>query len=312
MKKFRDSLIPLLSLVLLASCSTLSSVNPSVPAASIPATNDLGSMTVSETGIRSEGKIVLMDIYNLSFSISGQVSKVYVREGDFVRSGDILAELDTTPYLISIAQAEGALELAQARLKKVEAGPYKSEIDNAKAQATVIAARPTEVGTKSYDRQSEMAAAKAQLDFLLGQPFPEDLAIAKAEVVQAQMNVEATKAQLELAKLLAPADGTIIKINLKPYEFARNGDLVIQIGNLDSLSVQTNMYDFEVVSLKIGDKAEVSFNSLPGVVVSGVITSILPDERVSQGGVYIVTILLNDKHEGIQWGMTAQVNIPKE
>lgn len=304
--------IILLSFIFFASCSNSSEVNVPMTSISSPAEIDPGSREIGEKEIRSAGKIVIMDIYNLSFSISGQISSIFVKEGDFVRSGDILAELDTTPNLISIAQAEGALELAQARLVKVQAGPHKSEIANAKAQATVIAARPTEVGSDSYDRASEIAAAKALLDYLLDQPLPEDLAVAQAEVTQAQKNVDATKAQLDLARLVAPADGTVIKIFLNTYEFARNGDVVIQIGDLDRLSVQTNLYDFEIVLLNIGDKARVSFDSLPGVIVEGIVTSISPDEKVSQGGSYVVTILLNDHDEEIQWGMTAQVTFPKK
>lgn len=312
MIKLRASLIILLFCSLFTSCSYITNVTPSIPVTSAPTTLDQDLLVASDTGIRSEGKIILIGISSLSFSISGQISKLYVKEGDFVQSGDLLAELDTTPFLISIAQAEGALALAQARLKKVEAGAHKSEIDNAKALATAIAARPTEVGSRSYDRQSEIAAAKAQLEFLLAQPFPEDLAVAQAEVTQAQLNVEAIKAQLDLAQLIAPSDGTVINIFLKTYEFARNGDVVIQIGDLNNLSVQTSLYDFEVVNLNIGDTAEVSFISLPGVIVEGKVTSILPDEKVSQGGVYTVTILLDQTQEEIQWGMTAQVTFPKK
>ena len=304
--------ILLLILVLFTSCSNSSEVNLPMTSNSSPAEIDPSSREIGEKEIRSTGKIVLMDFYNLSFSISGQISNIFVKEGDFIKSGDILAELDTTPYLISIAQAEGALELAQARLIKVQAGPHKSEIENAKAQATVIAARPTEVGSNSYDRDFEIAAAKAQLDFLLEQPFPEDLAVAQAEVSQAQMNVDATKAQLDLARLIAPADGSVIKILLNTYEFARNGDVVIQIGDLRRLYVQTNMYDFEIVLLNIGDKARVSFDSLPGVIVDGTLISISPDEKVSQGGSYVVTIRLDDYQEDVQWGMTAQVTFPKK
>lgn len=312
MKPLRASLLIFFCFWCSSGCSKLPEIDPPAPSTYSPTPMEPGLIRTSEKGIRSEGKIVLIDIYNLSFSISGQISEMYVKEGEFVQSGDLLAELDTTPFLISIAQAEGALELARARLKKVEAGPHKSEIDNAKAQATAIAARPTKVGSNDFDRESEMAAAKAQLEFLLEQPFPEDLAVAQAEVTQAELNLEAIKAQLDLARLVAPADGTVIKIQQDIYEFARNGDVVIQIGDLNSLSVQTSLYDFEVVLINLGDKAEVSFNSLPEVIVDGTVTSILPDEKVNQGGVYIVTILLNKKHEEIRWGMTAQVTFPMD
>lgn len=305
-------LLTLVFIVWLTGCSDVQSASLIEADTAVPTEIGAERARNPEQGIRTAGKVVLTELYNLGFSISGQVSEISIKRGDFVSKGTVIAVLDTTPLLISIAQAEGSLALAEARLKRVQAGPHKSEIAEAKAQVTAIAAKPTEYGSKIDDRAADLAAARARLDFLLAQPLPEDVAVAQAEVTQAQLNLDATRAQLELAKLVAPADGTVIKVLLNPFEYARTGETIVQMGDLQSLSVQTQMYDFEIVSIKIGEVAGIRFDSMPDVEIKGTVSSIEPDETVNQGGRYLVLIRLDEHPAGLRWGMTAQVHFARE
>ena len=90
------------------------------------------------------------------------------------------------------------------------------------------------------------------------------------------------------------------------------GETVVQMSNLDTLSIQTEMYDFEIVGINVGDATIITFDALPGVEVEGSVYSILPDEAEDRGGRYSVMIRLNDIPEGLRWGMTAMVLIPQE
>jgi len=260
------------------------------------------------TRIRSSGKVVLMEEYNLGFPISGQISDVMVGQGDFVEAGETLAKLETAAILNEITKSEGDLAIAQAMLVRVMAGPHESEIREAEIEVTAVAVREPADNAEATSQVSDLASAEVRLEYLLDLPRPEDVAIAQAEVEQAQKNLDAAKAQLKLTSLIAPTDGTVIRVLLKAHEYAKDGQVVIQISDLNELIIQTELYDFEITSINEGDTATITFNALPGIDVEGSVVGIMADETVDQGGRYIVTIRLDEIPEGLRWGMTAEVS----
>jgi len=81
---------------------------------------------VSESGTLKKG-----DLINLSFEISGKIEKIFVKEGDKVKKGDILAKLDSSELEIQLKKAEIQLKEAKATLEKLLSGPKEEEIEAA-------------------------------------------------------------------------------------------------------------------------------------------------------------------------------------
>ena len=308
----KHKLCMIVFILLLAGCSTTVGARPAELEMIVPTPTVLNDDWNRGLEIRSTGKVVLTKEYNLSFPISGQILEVLVEEGGFIQAGDTIAQLDTTAILSEIAQAEGELAVAQAKLERAMAGPHESEITEAEIQVTAIAVQTPVSRAEATAQASDLAAAQAQLAYILDLPLPEDVALAQAEVNQAQMNVDSAKAQLKLALIVAPADGTVVRILLNAHEYARTGETVVQMSDLERLSIQTKLYDFEIVGVNIGNTATISFDALPGVNVEGTVYSILPDENDDQGGRYTVMIRLSEIPEGLRWGMTAKVDISQE
>ncbi len=105
----------------------------------------------------------------LSFATGGTVSDVLVEEGGQVAEGELIAQLDNERQIIAIAQAESALESAQARYAELEAGARTEEIDGA---------------------QAAVDNAQANLDRLLEGSRPEDIAAAEAAVAAARAGLQ--------------------------------------------------------------------------------------------------------------------------
>jgi len=84
---------------------------------------------VSETGQVKKG-----DKINLSFKNSGRIEKIYVETGEEVKTGDILAKLDTTELQTQLKEAKSSLKLVQAQLNKLLAGATQEEIQAAKTK----------------------------------------------------------------------------------------------------------------------------------------------------------------------------------
>jgi multidrug resistance efflux pump len=158
----------------------------------------------------------------------------------------------------------------------------------------------------------DLADAEARLDYLLAQPLPEDVAVAEAELKQARLNVEAARARLNLATLVAPSEGTVTKVFVNAYEYASVGNPIVQMSDLTELVVEVEMDDIEVSNVDIGDVLLVSFDSLPGIAVEGSVISISPSEARTDERNFTVLVVLDTIPEGLRWGMNAEVIIPQK
>jgi len=87
------------------------------------------SQEVSETGQVKKG-----ENFNLAFKIAGKIQKIYVKVGDEVKAGAVLAELDSSQMYFQLKDARGNLELYQAKLDKLLAGASKEEIQQAQTK----------------------------------------------------------------------------------------------------------------------------------------------------------------------------------
>lgn len=157
---------------------------------------------------------------------------------------------------------------------------------------------------------AQAEAARARLALLEAQPFAEDIALAEAQVVQAEADVAAARAQLDLARILAPFDGTIVNIYVDIAEFIGPSQRVVQIADLSSLQVETtDLNEIDVARVQVGDAVNVTFDALPGVDIDGTVMSIAPKAEEGTGVNYTVVIEMDDIPDGIRWGMTAFVDI---
>jgi HlyD family secretion protein len=114
----------------------------------------------SATSIRAIGTIASANQASLAFQMAGRVKQINVKEGDVVHAGDLLVSLDTTMLDLQIAQAQAALDTAQARLDQLK---NPSSADVAAAQAQVASAQAVLAQLKS-PTVNDLQMAKADLD----------------------------------------------------------------------------------------------------------------------------------------------------
>ncbi|HAU32531.1 MAG: Secretion protein HlyD family protein [Desulfotomaculum sp. 46_296] len=151
------------------------------------------------------------DIINISPAIAGRLDKIYVKEGDVVKAGQTVAELDNDQYYIALAQAEANLNLAKANYAKLPYDIRSAQAALDKAQQGLLAAqaqvKSAELGCNDAKRfldqyqslYSSGAASKEQLDtaqsrFGVAQA---SLEAAKAGFVSAQESLKDANVKLE-------------------------------------------------------------------------------------------------------------------
>jgi multidrug resistance efflux pump len=176
-----------------------------------------------------------------------------------------------------------------------------NEIDIAVAEADLALA------------QAQLIAAQRDAEILKDGPDPDDVEVAQARLENANGQLAAAEAALDDLELVAPFSGTIGDLNVHTGEWVSPGQPVILMADLSHLRVETtDLNEIDVAQIKVGDRAIVSFDALPDVVVEGTVTRIAPKDSEGSGVNYPVVIELDEIPTGLRWGMTAFVDIEIE
>ncbi len=262
--------------------------------------------------IVSTGRVLPMEKMNLSFSLSGHVEDVFVREGDFVERGDVIASLDQSLLLTDLMRVEANLALAQARYDKVLAGTHPYLQTEAEYEATSIASGVVFSLAEATAKAADAGAAQARLDYLMAQPLPEDIAFAEAELDQAKAEVERVKILIEETELVAPVAGTILNVYIHAHEYTFPGQSIVQLGDITNLAIETRLDDIEAAQINIGDTASITFGALQGIKVTGNIVSIKTELDEVENNNFVVMIIMTDPPASVKPGMIGDVRIQIE
>lgn len=187
----------------------------------------------NESNLSLYGNIDIRQV-NLSFRVAGRISKMYFDEGSFVKTGELVAELEPTPYIDDLNVSSAEVSSTKANLLKLRNGNRKPEIESAKEivkekeaaynQALDLFNKQKEVinegaiSQQALDDSESMVkrtlaslnASKEQLK-LLKQGFRyEDIMQANDQVKLAEAKLAAAKTRLNDTKIFAPNDGIIL------------------------------------------------------------------------------------------------------
>ncbi|MCX6232812.1 MAG: efflux RND transporter periplasmic adaptor subunit [Bacteroidetes bacterium] len=230
--------------------------------------------------VSASGKIKPEVEIKISPFISGEVVKLLVKEGDDVKQGQLLAEIDPELYKSSYEQSMAVLN------------GQKAGLANAKANLTQVKAQFTntkltfERNEKLYKQQTISAAdydaAKAAFD------------VAKAQVEAAEQNVEAakynvssseaalkqSKENLSRTSIFAPNSGTISKLSVEVGERVTgasqfsSGTEIMRIANLNNMEVNVDVNENDIVRVKLGDTALIEVDAYLNRKFKGIVTQI--------------------------------------
>lgn len=222
---------------------------------------------------------------------------------------------------INVEKARIALEQAQAQYDKVGWRPEAASLPQAQQlhQATLDyeAARLNYELTVSkytdvalYNAAAQLAQARAQLEELEKYPAEEDLAIARAQVRQAEIALEQARLNLENATLKAPFDGLVADVSIVVGGTAGPGTPAVTLVDISSLEIETQLVELDVDKVKEGQEVEISFDAIPDRTYRGKVIKVGRVGQTVQGVVnYPVAILIESPDERIKVGMTANLNI---
>jgi len=280
-------------------------------------------------------------VTNLKFNNSGMVQEILVKEGQWVKKGDVIARLDVINLENQVKQAEANYNSAVAKYQKLVAGPSDVErqakqiaVDNAEKNLRVqqasydykVSLMNDEETTEMNDGKTtegdilaeelklegaiaQLENAKAQLALLVPAD-PYDLATASETVKQMEAALAIARNNLQEAALTSPTDGMVLSINGKAGELVTSTNTpLIVLANGNEITVDSYLIEDDIGKISVGQAAEVVFTSLPDKAYEGKVISISPNPVIDQSGIvtYKASFILNSPDENIKNGMTASV-----
>jgi RND family efflux transporter MFP subunit len=140
-------------------------------------------------------------------------------------------------------------------------------------------------------------------------PSERTLTTAKVQLEQAKLDLEEAKQQIEEAKIIAPFDGIVTAVN-PVVGGPGSGSTTISLADISQYHVDVLIDETEISQLKTSQKAEITFDALTNVTVTGAIARIDPAGTVSNGVVnYTVRINLDPTEAALRTDMTANAHV---
>lgn len=200
--------------------------------------------------VTAAGEVYARDLVDVGAQVSGQIKKLYVKVGDKVQKGDMIAQIDSVTQENEIAQQKAQLLIHEANLASA-----KIAAANAKTQ---------------YNRELELykrnAASKEAVE-----NAKNSAALKEAEQKQIEAQIEQTKLQLSTAetnfgytKITAPISGTIVSMPVEEGKTVNSNQTtptIVKIADLSKMEIKMQIAEGDISKVKVGMDVEYSILS---------------------------------------------------
>ncbi len=257
--------------------------------------------------VRAPGKIEAKTQVKVSADIMGKIVVLAVKEGDPVRRGQLMLQLDDTQYRAYDAQARAAAASAVAREREASQALKSAEATYRRQQALF---EQKLLSDAEWDQaqsiiQSARSAAQA----------------ARQEVARSEAAVQGASDNLRKTRFLAPFDGVVSALNVEAGENVITGTMnnpgteILVVSDLSRMLVRADVDETDVVDMRVGQKAKITVDALPDTSFQGTVTEIGNTAKRSLTSAiegqtnFEVKVVFDRDVPQVRPGMTADVEI---
>ncbi|SFG41085.1 HlyD family secretion protein [Desulfotomaculum arcticum] len=289
--------------------------------------------------ISASGTVEPVETISMSFKDAEIVKKIYVKVGDKVEPGQLLAELATDNLEADVMQSRANFDSQSANLALLKNGATQEELAEAEAkvsmaqasynlaqatlernqalyQAEALAQSELDQIKADYDNaEASLKQAEASLKSLQKGNRAESIASAAAQVESAGAQLQVAQRSLSDAKLISPINGIVSSINGAEGQRATannnntSGDGFMEVIS-EALQVEAKVNEGDIGKTKVGQQVEFTVNSYPDKTFAGKVSSISPTATTeSNVQIYDVMIQLDENYSELKAGMPADVTI---
>lgn len=233
--------------------------------------------------VTASGKIQPKKKVDISADITGRITDIAVKEGDWVTKGQFLLQIDPTVYEAAVQQAQAALASSQAFAVQAKAN---------RDQAERALNRTKELHTQNPNLVSTEQLEQAQTAYDVAEA---NVNAADHQVDQSSANVQSAQDNLRKTHLVAPMSGRVTRLAVEvgevavPQSFSKDVGLLMTISDLSVIQTLVQVDETDVVRLHLGDSVEVSIDAFPDSTFAGRVTKISDSSVLPAGASSVST-----------------------
>ncbi len=243
------------------------------------ATEKVTKRTIVEV-VSASGKIAPEFEVKLSPDVSGEVIELYVKEGEQIRPGQLMAKINPEIYLSNYDRTIAAQNTSLANLanSKARLAQVKSQFINAKSSFD----RNEKLHSQKTISDAEFETSKANYEVALAEveAAEESVKASAFNVKSADAGVKESKENLSKTSIFAPVGGTISKLNIEKGERVAgasqfgSGTEILRIANLQTMEVNVSVNENDIVRVTLNDTALVEVDAYQNRKFKGIVTEI--------------------------------------
>lgn len=277
--------------------------------------------------LQFSARIETLSRVQVGATVTGRVAQVLVREGDIVRAGQVLVQLESDELRAARSQAEAAERQAAARLAGLRTtGRRAAQAQLGQAQATLKAAsaelaRVEQLvaqgfvsGSRLDDARKAVAVAAAQEEAARAQSLATeeqgtDVAQAAAQLQSAHAATLAARAKLDQAAIVAPRDGRVLLRDVEPGLIVQPGRALLSLALSGPTQVVAQVDERFLDQLRVGQKAAIVADAFSTHRLAGSVLSIAPEVDAQRGAVEVKFSLEQPPPAFLHEDMTLSVEV---
>ena len=280
---------------------------------------------------------------DLGFRVGGRIAAVFFEEGDAVRQGERVAQLDRVPYENDVALAQAARDRTAAELTRLENGARPQEIRQARAQVaeaeaslrafeeeyrrSSILVKEDAISRQAFDdiqarrdaARARLTSARETLALALEGFRAEDIAAGRSQLAEAEARLEQARIRLADTEVRAPADGVLLTRVSEPGAIVAAGQTVATLSLNDPVWVRAYVPEPDLGKIWPGMPAEILTDSRPDQPYRGQVGFISPEAeftpknvetpRLRTDLVFRLRVIAENPDEGLRQGMPVTVKL---
>ena len=225
--------------------------------------------------VDATGEIFATELIDVGAQVSGQIKKLYVKLGDQVKKGDMIASIDSSTQQNSIDNKEAQLAI------------YKAQLESAKVALNIAKTQ--------FDREnalfSKNATSKQEFESAKNTFSANSAKIKELEAQIKQTNIELSTARINLGytKITAPRDGTVVSVQVEEGQTVNANQTtptIVNIADLSHVKMKMQIAEGDITKIKVGTPVEYSILSEPTKKFQTTVSSIDPGLTTLSDGSY--------------------------
>lgn len=218
--------------------------------------------------VTASGQVASHTKVDVASDVSGRITRLAVKEGDMVKKGQFLLEIDPSQYQAAVGRNVAAVASSRAQVEQ--------------AKATLAQAQSTFQRTADLQKRNPTLVSADQVDQLRTAVKVNQALVDNAThgVAQAEAALRDAQSSLNKTTIVSPIDGQVTRLNVEQGETAIQGTLnkdaatLLTVSDMSNLETKVKVNETDVAHVKVGDSAMVQIDAFPDTTFRGQVTEI--------------------------------------